>query len=662
MKFKLIGIVSVLTILIFSACSSKSSDLLIADFGSYDITKEEFEKAYAKNVGSWEKAEEDSITEYKKFLDLYLNFKMKLRDAEVRDFANNPDMQAELDDYKTKVGISYFKEKELIEPAVKNFYDMRKYELRVSHIMIRPDTISMPEAKKIAEDLIARINNGEKFEELAAQYSHDQFSKDSGGDIYWITAGQIIPSFERAAYATEVGSIYPEPVETRYGYHIVKVTDKQERRNKIQARHILINFVDENNQPDTANALVLAQEIKAKVDAGEDFVTLAQTFSEDQGTAQKGGDLGFFERRMMVKEFDETAFKLNVGEVSDIVKTRFGYHIIEVIDEQPYPSFDESKAEVKSLYEKTYFKDDYAKLIGDVKESLNFKVNENFINYASGKYNAFVFKLDYKESDFYNDVKDSIAFSINGKRFTADSLLANVIESKKINNKKMSEAVLREAINEYSEVVALQEKASMLDETNSEFADLMSDYKNGIFIFKLQEEEVWNKIKIEDEELKKFYEKTKENYTWPDRVEFGEIYSRNDSLIQVYYKMINDGTEFDSVAAKYTERFGLKENAGNHGLVEREKNELSKLAYNLSNEGDISEPIKVTNGWAILKLISKIPSGIKTFEEARAETASAFQEHESKRLEEEYISMLKKRYQPNLYYENLEHVFKTSAD
>ena len=291
---------------------------------------------------------------------------MKLRDAEVRDFKNNSDMKFELQDYKTKVGVSYFKEKELIRPAVKNFYEMRKYELRVSHIMIKPDTISKPEAKKIAEELIARINKGEKFEDVAAEASADIHSKNNGGDIYWITAGQIIPSFERAAYATEVGQIYPEPVETRYGYHIVKVTDKQERRNKIQARHILINFVDENNQPDTVGALAHAKEIKARVDNGEDFVLLAQTFSEDKGTAQKGGDLGFFERRMMVKEFDEAAFKLDVNSVSDIVETRFGYHIIKVIDEQPYPTFHDSKADIKSLYEKTYFKDDYAKLISEV--------------------------------------------------------------------------------------------------------------------------------------------------------------------------------------------------------------------------------------------------------------------------------------------------------
>ena len=662
MKFRLIGIVSAITIIIFTACSPKGSDMLVAEFGDYGITKNEFEKAYAKNVGSWEKAEQDSITAYQKFLDLYVNFKMKLRDAEVRNFVNNPEMKAELDDYKTKVGVSYFKEKELIGPAVKNFYDMRKYELRVSHIMFRPDTITKPEAKKMAEDIIARINNGEKFEDLAAEYSHDQFSKNIGGDIYWVTAGQIIPSFERAAYKTEVGSIYPEPVETRYGYHIVKVTDKQERRNKIQARHILINFVDENNQPDTVAALALANEIKAKVDAGEDFETLAKTYSEDTGSAQKGGDLGFFERRMMVKEFDEVAFNLKVGEVSDIVETRFGFHIIKVVDEQPYQSFEESKADIKSLYEKTYYKDDYAELISDLRKNLNFKINENFVEYTSGKFNAYVFKPDYLESDFYADIKDSLVFTINGKNITADTLLAKVIKSPKVNNKKMSEAVLRDAINEYSETVALEEKASTLDETNAEFADLMSDYKNGIFIFKLQEEEVWNNIKVEDEELQKFYERTKENYIWPDRVEFSEIYSRNDSLINVYNKMLTEGAEFDTVAAKYTERFGMKEKAGNHGLVNRDKNELSKLAYDLSNEGDLSEPIKVTNGWAILKLISKKPSGIKSFEEARAEAASAFQEYESKRLEEEYISRLKKRYEPNVYYENLEKVFRTTAD
>jgi parvulin-like peptidyl-prolyl isomerase len=113
---------------------------------------------------------------------------MKLMDASVRGYEKDADLQSELLDYKKKVGVTYLLEKYLVEPAIKNLYEKRKYELRCSHIMIRPDTLGDEGAKKLATEIIEKINKGESFDELAEKYSDDQFSKKSGGDIYYITA------------------------------------------------------------------------------------------------------------------------------------------------------------------------------------------------------------------------------------------------------------------------------------------------------------------------------------------------------------------------------------------------------------------------------------------------------------------------------------------
>jgi peptidyl-prolyl cis-trans isomerase SurA len=110
----------------------------VGEFGKYKITLEEFEYAYAKNVGGWEAAEEDSFAQYKDFMDLYMNFRMKLRNAQVRSFDTDPELQKELEDYQRQVGKSYIIEKYIIQPGVEELYENRKEELRVSHIMIRP--------------------------------------------------------------------------------------------------------------------------------------------------------------------------------------------------------------------------------------------------------------------------------------------------------------------------------------------------------------------------------------------------------------------------------------------------------------------------------------------------------------------------------------------
>lgn len=255
MKFRILTVVASFFLILFSACSPKQSELIIAEYGDYNITLDEFENAYSKNVGGLEEASKDSINDYKKFVDLYLNFKMKLRDAEVRGLGSDPKLLNEMEDYKKKVGIEYIKEKKIIEEGLRDLYEKRRDEIRVSHIMIRPDTMSLEQTKEFAASLIERIKNGESFEELAKKYSSDTYSKDIGGDIYYITAGQVIAPFEIAAYSTKVGEVYPEPVQTRFGFHVIKVTDRQERRFQLRAKHILKNFTNADGQLDSVYAL-----------------------------------------------------------------------------------------------------------------------------------------------------------------------------------------------------------------------------------------------------------------------------------------------------------------------------------------------------------------------------------------------------------------------
>jgi peptidyl-prolyl cis-trans isomerase SurA len=197
-----------------------------------------------------------------------------------------------------------------------------------------------------------------------------------------------------------------------------------------------------------------------------------------------------------------------------------------------------------------------------------------------------------------------------------------------------------------------------LEKTNPEFASLMEDYRNGIFIFKLQDEEVWSKISFDSTKLYNYYTSTKGNYVFPDRINFNEIFSHKDSLINHYYGLLKKGADFDSVATKYTERPGYAEKAGNYGLVEINNSPLSEEANKLKNSGDYSNPFANAGGFSIVKLVAKEPSRVKTFEEAKAEVSGAFQESESKRLEQEYIDKLKNKYKAVIYYDNLEQAFK----
>ncbi len=121
--------------------------------------------------------------------------------------------------------------------------------------------------------------------------------------------------------------------------------DRYVEPEAIRARHILIEVPQGASPEEEAKALKKAREIRQKALKGEDFAKLAQKYSADPGTKEKGGDLGFFTRGQMVKEFEEAAFALKPGEVSQPVRTAFGYHLIKV--EEKRPAREKSLTEVK---------------------------------------------------------------------------------------------------------------------------------------------------------------------------------------------------------------------------------------------------------------------------------------------------------------------------
>jgi peptidyl-prolyl cis-trans isomerase SurA len=158
---------SVVFLFFLSSCATEHSEIVLAKYGDKEIKMDEFEKAYAKNAGGFEQAKDDSIAKLKDFLNLYVNFKMKLRDAYVRNYDNDSSLQAELQDYKGKVGVTYLEEKYLVAPAVKELYDKRKWEYRVSHIMFRHKPGKDEEVKTLAAAILDSIKNGASFEEMA---------------------------------------------------------------------------------------------------------------------------------------------------------------------------------------------------------------------------------------------------------------------------------------------------------------------------------------------------------------------------------------------------------------------------------------------------------------------------------------------------------------
>ncbi len=647
-----------LTVFIFLSAANIPvyAQTIVGEFGKYKITLDEFEYAYAKNVGGWEAAEEDSFLQYKDFMDLYMKFRMKLRNAEVRSFDSDPELQKELEDYQRQVGKSYIIEKYIIQLGIEELYERRKEELRVSHIMIRQEKDGDEGAFEKANAILDSIKNSASFEEMAEKYSDAQFSGPKSGDIFFITAGLLPYEFDDAMYTIQAGEVYPEPVKTNYGYHLIKITERHQRTPKVKASHILISYFDANGEVDSAAAKLTADTVLVKLSEGESFESLVEQYSDDTSTKVKAGDLGFFGRRQMVQAFDEIAFNLNVGEISGLVQTNFGYHIIKLTDRQQYQSYESKKDDLKKIYQKQRYQADYDRYIGSLKSKYNYVLDETTVNLIVENCDSSRFGTDYPNPDV---IDGKTLFTYAGKTISAQEFIIETNNNSDFMNKPIFlKTELMKAVNKLAEDKLIEHQAMNLHKEDPNYASLMDEYRNGVYIFKLQEDEVWNKLDIDSVKIYSYWKEHKEDFVLPDRVAFGEIFSMRDSLIQKYYLWIQEGADFDSLATLYTERPGKKKDKGRYKLEDVNFSDLSRKADTIEKTGDLIEPFPFSGGYAIFKLYQREQARLKTFDEARAEVSGIAQEMESKRLEKEFLDTLNNIYKPVIFYDEIDKAFK----
>ena len=285
-------------------------------------------------------------------------------------------------------------------------------------------------------------------------------------------------------------------------------------------------------------------------------------------------------------------------------------------------------------------------------------MNENAIQQMVGYNDSTVIG---GEMNGISEIGNNTVFSFANNTETVNNFYSKIKSDTEFSGKKFTPDILNKAVNKLSEQMLLDEKALSLDKTDAQFADLMKDYQNGIFIFKLQEDEVWNKVSVDSAKLYDYYQNNLQKYSWPDRVAYTEIYTKKDSVINRYYSLLKAGENFDALAAK-TERSQVKNKNGKYDLQVVGSTEFSKVVNNLKNIGDYSEPIPNPGGFSILRLDIRDPKRIKTFEEAKAEVSGNLQEYESKRLESEYIESLKKEYSPVIFYDELRKAFKQDVN
>jgi peptidyl-prolyl cis-trans isomerase SurA len=489
-------ILSICTLFITLSIFSQNEKTLVT-INKEKTTVADFKRIYEKNLDAIEGEEAKDVT---KNLALYINYKLKVAEAYFLKMDTLPSYKKEIGSYKEQLAAPYLQDTTFITALVKEVYFRTKNEVKAKHILIRTSKDATPKDTLVSFNKILairnRIENGEDFEKVAAETSEDESAKGNSrtgrkgnnGNLGYFSAFNMVAPFEDAAYKTKVGAV-SMPFRSQFGYHILKVDDFRPAKGEIAAAHILIS--------DTTNVgRIKIEEVYTKLQNKGAFDKLAAEYSDDRSSQNKGGALGKFGVGRMVKRFEVAAFSIeNEGDFSPPFKTRFGWHIVKLLKKHPIKSFEEIKEE----------------LTAKVKRSSRMQMSETAVVNKLKKQYALVeneaAKNIFNRKDIRDISKDSLQsniFSINSKNITQDTFV-QYLKSKR-----------NEPVYVLFEMFKNQEILSYYKEnlvyTEPEYAYILKEYEDGLLLFDLMQQKIWNKSSKDTLGLKTYFLNNKEKY------------------------------------------------------------------------------------------------------------------------------------------------------
>lgn len=608
--------------------SDKSNTLFMLD-NSF-VTTDEFIYLFSKN--HQKAGEGNSKKEVEEYLNLYINFKLKVTEAKKRGMDTTKVFRDEFESYKKELIKPYLPDNKIIDSLVSLTYKRLQEEVRASHLLINVKPDAAPEDTLAAYNQILalkkRAESGESFTSLASLYSNDPSAKTNGGDLGYFTALQMVYPFENGAYTTPVGSV-GGPFRTRFGYHLIKVTDRKPARGEVEVSHIMIR-TDGKDSVKVKNQIF---EVYDMLIANAKWEELCSQYSEDQSTKDKGGRLRAFGVGAMngVPEFDRVAFSMkNPGDISDPFRTNFGWHIIRLEKKISMQSYEQMQPQLKSHVAKDE-RLQVSKEFVRRKYMKEFSFTEN----NAAKNNLFQFADStlttgkWDVSRFASQGKESL-FSLKGKNFTVQSFLEYVKTNQRPFNGKPFDA-LTHLYDNFTDACIMVLVEEQIAKQNPDFALLTKEYYEGILLFNIMELEVWNKAAQDSAGQMKYYESNAGKYTAGERVK-GIFYSSANANFRDGLKQLIDRN--DSVAIEnYIREKELRVESGNFEKADRailSQIEWRKGIYFCENNGM----------YYLARILDTLPPGNKTFDECRAQVITDYQND----LEQEWIKKLKQKY------------------
>jgi peptidyl-prolyl cis-trans isomerase SurA len=617
--------------------AQKKKNVLLTIDGT-PVYAKEFKRVYNKNLDLVQDENQKTVDGY---LDLFIDYRLKVTEAYAEKLNEKAIYKKELAEYQEQLSRYYIYEDNVTSDLAKEAYERGMEEISANHILIFSKFTDSPadtlKAYQKIEELRERALTGEDFETLAKENSQEPNAENTAGDLGYFTVFSMVYPFETAAYKTKKGAI-SNILRTEFGYHIIKVKDRRKREATRSVSHIMI--FDKEDDTRTFDPKERIDEIYQLLQQGEKFEDLAKQYSDDKGSATQGGSLRPFGKgELRSKSFEDKIFDIKTeGQVSKPFKSDAGWHIARLDKINDQPSFEEEKERLeRRVKDGSRSKIVTAAVKNNIKKKYGFKMGAPYLDFFRTYVNDSILRGIWKLKPItVEDNKILFTLGEQGRKTFYD--LASYIASTQ--NRRNKFKTIDEALVTYFEDFerdALKEYyRNALEEEDENYAAIINEYRDGLLIFDLMKENIWNKAKLDTLGLQEYFEMNRSAYGWEERVEAVIVNATSQEFADQASELIKKGNDAVEIKKKLNTDTDVK------AIVTYGKFELSdtSLPSGFVEEEGVSKTYSNGTTFTVVNVLGIIPPMQKELDDVRGRVLSDYQV----KVEENWIQGLRAKY------------------
>lgn len=632
---------SILTLLVTIGCGASqntsltNNDVKVGQVRGNDIYLSELYQQFNRTsvVGDSLFVNDSLVTALKEFLPLYIDYRSKLESAKAAGLFENNEILTELETYELQTAFPYWLENKVKIELLNELDERSKTEINASHILITlPPNPTPNDTLNVYNRLIearSKAVMGADFDSLSNVYSSVQNGRNVGGSLGYFSAGWAVKEFEDVAYSLEPGAI-SMPFRTQFGYHIIKVYDIRQSSPDRLVSHVYLRVPSEDQVDE-----VIEQALKGynEFTSGQiDWANFVQNYSQDPQSGPVEGRIGWVNHGRYDPRFTNVIMNMDSpGDVTQPFFSGYGVHVVRLDSIRTYVSEQQRLNELSTrLQSLPRYRNNRSYTLQNVRTSGQESVNERTLS----SFETMIREngdAPYESIQLSQEVKSQPVYTLNESTHTLGEYLEWLIGNTDATSSRNYNFSYRD---EFFNAMAEKQIIPITKEVFPEFGRLSREYLNGLVIFKISEDSIWNYAKSDSARVKELFESNKEKYRFEDRYFFTRLSAGNDSTLLEAKRLLDDGVPADTIRRQL------------NGVVFRD-DVVSDITQDPFNKLEGLEPGQSTtifefrNRPSIFVLNKKEDSRLMTFDEAYFRVVSEYQPIR----ESEWLQRLRSMYQ-----------------